>query len=72
LKATFDLLCTIWFGGGFNINDRAAYIQEASRVYYQFKVTAPAYAGISYSIGAWLAIKLEVPQIKYFLARWVG
>jgi hypothetical protein len=61
-----------WFGGGFNINDRAAYMQEVSRVYYQFKVTAPAYAGISYSIGAWLAIKLEVPQIKCFLARWAG
>jgi hypothetical protein len=61
-----------WFGGGFNINDRAAYMQEVSRVYYQFKVTAPAYAGISYSIGAWLAIKLRVPKLKCFLTMWVG
>jgi len=61
-----------WFGGGFNANNRAAYMQEFSRVYYQYKVTAPAYAGISYSIGAWLAIKFRVPKLEALLARWVG
>jgi hypothetical protein len=59
-----------WFGGGFNINNRAAYAQEAFRVYYQFKVTAPAYAGMSYSLGAWLAIKFRISKLDAFLSNW--
>jgi hypothetical protein len=61
-----------WFGGGFNISNRAAYMQDVSRVYYQFKVTAPAYAGIAYSLGAWLAIKYRIPKLEGFLTRWLG
>jgi hypothetical protein len=59
-----------WFGGGFNINSRESYMHDFYRVYSQFRVTAPAYAGLAYSGGAWLAIKIRIPRLENFLQKW--
>jgi hypothetical protein len=59
-----------WFGGGFNLSSRQLDVHDVYRIYQQIKFVAPLYAGIAYAFGAWLAIRLRLPKLNAFLAKW--
>jgi hypothetical protein len=59
-----------WFGGGFNVASREVYVHDVYRIYHQIEFIAPLYAGIAYAFGAWLAIRLGLPKLDAFLAKW--
>jgi hypothetical protein len=42
---------------------RVASASEMQRALLQLRFTAPAYAGVGYSMGAWLGIRYEIPKV---------
>jgi hypothetical protein len=64
-----------YFGGGFAIPEfsgvkdlmELANVSDTQRGFAQLRVTAPFYAGVAYSLGAWASIQLSRLKVKELL-----
>jgi hypothetical protein len=66
LQSDFGLAFHHWFGGGSGPDNAIM----SWRLYHQFNFTAPFYAGIAYSLGAWLAMSVRLPKLEALLRKW--